>query len=50
MGRTEVYIESRVVQFSRGNTNLTTINGVDVEGRGFQSARQIPIMFGLNFF
>jgi hypothetical protein len=50
MGRTEVYIESRVIQFSRGNNNLTTINGVNVEGRGFQSARQIPIMFGLNFF
>jgi hypothetical protein len=50
MGRTEVYIESRVVQFSRGNNNLTTINGVEIEGRGFKSARQIPIMFGLNFF
>jgi len=50
MGRTEVYVESRVVQFSRGSNSLTTINGVEVEGRGFKSARQIPIMFGLNFF
>jgi hypothetical protein len=50
MGRTEVYVESRVVQFSRGSNDIATINGVDIEGRGFKSARQIPIMFGLNFF
>ena len=50
MGRTEVYVESRVVQFSRGSNDFTTINGVQIEGRGFKSARQIPIMFGLNFF
>ncbi len=46
MGRTEVYIESRVVQFSRGSNE----SDVNVTNRGFESARQIPIMFGLNFF
>jgi len=64
MGRTEVYVEARVVGFHRGSSDLnvttisgTTINGngivvnnVNVEGRGFKSAYQIPIMFGLNFF
>ena len=63
-GRTEVYVEARVVGFHRGSSDLnvttisgTTINGngivvnnVNVEGRGFKSAYQIPIMFGLNFF
>ena len=52
MGRTEVYLETRVVQFNRGSSSdiTTTINGVTVTGRDFQAARQIPIMFGLNFF
>jgi hypothetical protein len=50
MGRTEVYLESRVVQFSRGSSDDVTINGINVSGRGFESARQIPIIFGLNFF
>jgi len=64
MGRTEVYVEARAVAFHRGSSDLnvttisgTTINGngivvnnVSVEGRGFKSAYQIPIMFGLNFF
>lgn len=48
MGRTEVYVESRIVQFHRG-TNEASVNGVSV-GRGFKSANQVPIMFGLNFF
>jgi len=64
MGLSEVYVEARVVGFHRGSSDLnvttisgTTINGngivvnnVNVEGRGFKSAYQIPIMFGLNFF
>ncbi len=51
MGRTEVYLEARAVSFSRGNPDVTTINGVNIEsGRGFKSAYQVPIMFGLNFF
>ena len=52
MGRTEVYVESRVIGFSRGNNDnvIATVNGVQVQGQGFKSARQVPIMFGLNFF
>ena len=52
MGRTEMYIESRVVSFNRGSNDniLATVNGVAVVGQGFKRANQIPIMFGLNFF
>ena len=49
-GRTAVSVASRVVQFTRGSNVIATLNGVEIEGRGFKSARQIPIMFGLNFF
>ena len=42
MGRHEVFIESRLIQFNRG---ASSVNGVD-----FETARQIPIMFGVNFF
>jgi len=41
LGRQEFYVESRVIQFNRG----TSDNGLN-----FESARQIPIMFGVNFF
>ena len=52
MGRTEMYIESRVVSFNRGSNDniLATVNGVAVVGQGFKRANQVPIMFGLNFF
>lgn len=42
MGRHEVFIESRLIQFNRG---ASSVNGVD-----FETARQIPIVFGVNFF
>jgi outer membrane protein with beta-barrel domain len=42
MGRHEVFIESRLIQFNRGTSS---VNGVD-----FETARQIPIVFGVNFF
>ena len=42
MGRHEVFIESRLIQFNRGPSD---VNGVD-----FETARQIPIVFGVNFF
>lgn len=41
MGRHEVFIESRLIQFSRGTSD---------KGQSFESARQIPIVFGVNFF
>ena len=62
MGRTEVYVEARAIGFSRGSDdlNVTTISGttrngvvvnnINIEGRGFKHAIQVPIMFGLNFF
>lgn len=42
MGRHEVFVESRLIQFNRG---ASSVNGVD-----FETARQIPIVFGVNFF
>lgn len=42
MGRHEVFVESRLIQFNRGKSS---VNGVD-----FETARQIPIVFGVNFF
>ncbi len=42
MGRHEVFVESRLIQFNRG---ASSVNGID-----FETARQIPIMFGVNFF
>lgn len=42
MGRHEVFIESRLIQFNRG---ASSVNGID-----FETARQIPIVFGVNFF
>ena len=41
MGRHEVFVESRLIQFSRGTSD---------NGFSFESARQIPIVFGVNFF
>ena len=42
IGRKELFLESRLIQFNRGTSS---ISGVD-----FESARQIPIVFGVNFF
>lgn len=42
MGRHEVFVESRLIQFNRGSSS--------VNGRDFETARQIPIVFGVNFF
>jgi hypothetical protein len=42
MGRHEVFVESRLIQFNRGASS--------VNGRDFETARQIPIVFGVNFF
>ncbi len=41
-GSKEVFIESRVIEFRRSND--------DNLGLGFKTARQIPIVFGLNFY
>lgn len=40
-GKKEVFVESRLIQFNRG----TNDNGVSVK-----TARQIPIVFGVNFY
>jgi hypothetical protein len=37
----ELFVESRLIQFNRG----TAFNGVD-----YKSARQVPIVFGINFY
>jgi len=62
MGRTEVFLEARAVGFNRSANDLTVttvsgttgngviVNNVNVSGRGFQHALQVPITFGLNFF
>ena len=62
MGRTEVFLEARAVGFNRSASDLTVttvsgttsngivVNNINVEGRGFKHALQVPITFGLNFF
>lgn len=40
-GRKELFVESRVISFNRGTDN---------NGANFSSARQIPIVFGINFY
>jgi hypothetical protein len=40
-GNKELFVESRLIQFNRG----TAFNGVD-----YMSARQVPIVFGLNIY
>jgi hypothetical protein len=40
-GNKELFVESRLIQFNRG----TAFNGVD-----YMSARQVPIVFGINFY
>jgi hypothetical protein len=42
MGKKEVFVESRVISFKRGAGD----NGQPA----FETARQIPIVFGVNFF
>jgi hypothetical protein len=41
MARHEVFVESRLITFNRGTAN----NGVS-----YKAARQVPIVFGVNFF
>ena len=41
MGRHEVFVESRLISFSRGTSD---------NGLSFESAKQVPIVFGVNFF
>jgi hypothetical protein len=40
-GRKELFVESRLISFNRGT---------DDSGRNFGTARQIPIVFGINFY